>query len=176
MASSLQHAEVTTGSRTADSASSIRPAVGEPAEATTDYAPWLHHAENAGVSKQRKKSKPLTRQQRMRQQKGIEKADAITGKLEKKVQDSRTRGKRLQARRIEWEDLNGVLEGKSLTKDRKGRKAVLARGEDKTKDDLKVDMGDTDDRGPTEAFELTNEGKMELDQPLVAGAEVDEVT
>jgi hypothetical protein len=72
-----------------------------------DYKPWLHSPQNAGVGK--KKTKQLTRQQKVRQQRGMEKADMTEAKLEKKVEDSKSRARRVQARRADWEDLNGDL-------------------------------------------------------------------
>ena len=74
----------------------------------TDYKPWLHNAQNAGIGK-KKKNKPLSRQQRLRQQRGFEKADVNFDKLEKKVADSKNRGREIKARSIEWEELNGKL-------------------------------------------------------------------
>jgi len=75
-----------------------------PAE-ETDYKPWLHSAQNAGISK-KPKAKQLTRQQKVRQQKALEKADANVDKLERKVADSKARAKRVKARAKEWEELN----------------------------------------------------------------------
>jgi hypothetical protein len=76
-----------------------------------DYKPWLHSAQNAGISK-KKKTKQLTRQQKLRQQRGLENAERNLDKHEKKVADSKTRGKKVQARRMEWEDLNERIVGK----------------------------------------------------------------
>jgi predicted RNase H-like nuclease (RuvC/YqgF family) len=77
----------------------------------TDYKPWLHNAQNAGIHK-RKKVKSLTRQQKMRQQKGLEHAERNLDKLEKKVTDSKGRAKKVQARRQDWEELNDRIAGK----------------------------------------------------------------
>ncbi|CAK4034016.1 Hypothetical predicted protein [Lecanosticta acicola] len=77
----------------------------------TEYKPWLHNAQNAGVSK-KKKTKTLTHQQRLRQQRATEKADANVDKLEKKVADSKVRGKKVSSRGIDWEELNEKLESK----------------------------------------------------------------
>jgi hypothetical protein len=57
----------------------------------------------------KKKTKQLTRQQKVRQQRGMEKADMTEAKLEKKVEDSKSRARRVQARRADWEDLNENL-------------------------------------------------------------------
>ncbi|KAE8162106.1 Alb1-domain-containing protein [Aspergillus tamarii] len=61
---------------------------------------------NAGVSKKKSKTKGLTKAQRARQQKGIERAENIMDQLETKVEKSLKRGKTVKARRAEWEDLN----------------------------------------------------------------------
>lgn len=76
--------------------------------AETDYKPWLHNAQNAAISK-KKKTKQLSRQQKQRQQKALEKADVNVDKLEHKVAGSKARGKRVQARRKDWEELNEKL-------------------------------------------------------------------
>jgi ribosomal protein S13 len=86
----------------------------------TEYKPWLHTPQGAGISK-KKKSKTLTRQQRARQQSAVEKADAIGGKLEKKVADSTNRGRKVDARRADWEELNDKIAGKKAKKEAKSK-------------------------------------------------------
>ena len=71
----------------------------------TEYKPWLHNAQNAGITK-KQKVKPLKRQQKVRQQKAMEKADAVVDKLERKVADSKARSKRIQSRAKAWDELN----------------------------------------------------------------------
>lgn len=105
----------------------------------SEYKPWLHNAQNAGISK-KKRSKQMTRQQKVRQQKAMEKADANLDKLATKVDHSKARGRKVQARRVEWEELNGaaVVDG-----------AKVANGEEDTKDS-----------------EAENEGAVELDEGM----------
>ncbi|GAB7357955.1 hypothetical protein MBLNU230_g0122t1 [Neophaeotheca triangularis] len=79
-------------------------AVKPPAQ-ETDYKPWLHNAQNAGVGK-KKKGKQESSQQKLRRQRAMEKADANVDKLEKKVLDSKRRAGKVFARRAAWEDLN----------------------------------------------------------------------
>ncbi|KAF2161417.1 hypothetical protein M409DRAFT_28149 [Zasmidium cellare ATCC 36951] len=74
----------------------------------SDYKPWMHSAQNAGISK-KKKSKTQTHAQRMRQEKALEKAEQIASRLEKKVGDSKKKSKKVQARAADWEELNGKL-------------------------------------------------------------------
>ncbi|KAF5855512.1 hypothetical protein ETB97_009089 [Aspergillus alliaceus] len=61
---------------------------------------------NAGVIKKQSKPKAMTRAQRLRQQKGIERAENILGQLDKKVEKSVGRAKIVKSRRGDWEDLN----------------------------------------------------------------------
>ncbi|KAB2581099.1 putative oxoglutarate iron-dependent oxygenase protein [Lasiodiplodia theobromae] len=63
-------------------------------------------AQDAGISK-KQKQKRLTHQQRVRQERAMEKADANFDKHEKKVEESKRRGRRVQERRKDWEALNG---------------------------------------------------------------------
>ncbi len=77
----------------------------KPSAKETDYKPWLHNAQNAGITK-KQKAKPLKRQQKVRQQRAMEKADAVVDKLERKVADSKARSKRIQSRAKAWEELN----------------------------------------------------------------------
>ncbi|KAK0281465.1 hypothetical protein LTR35_000822 [Friedmanniomyces endolithicus] len=77
----------------------------KPSAKETDYKPWLHNAQNAGITK-KQKAKPLKRQQKVRQQRAMEKADAVVDKLERKVADSKARSKRIQLRAKAWEELN----------------------------------------------------------------------
>ncbi|EAS28058.3 uncharacterized protein CIMG_09262 [Coccidioides immitis RS] len=58
----------------------------------------------AGVSK--KKQKRQTRAQRLRQEKGLERAEIVMDKTEKKVAKSMNRGKVVKARKATWDDLN----------------------------------------------------------------------
>ncbi|KAL3455464.1 Alb1-domain-containing protein [Aspergillus heterothallicus] len=61
---------------------------------------------NAGVSKKQAKPKAKSRAQRMRQQKGIERAEAIMDQHEIKLVKSNNRAKAVKNRRADWTDLN----------------------------------------------------------------------
>ncbi|KAL4887286.1 Alb1-domain-containing protein [Aspergillus karnatakaensis] len=61
---------------------------------------------NAGVTKKQSKPRAKSRAQRQRQQKGMEKAEAILDQLEKKVAGSVTRAKAVKSRAADWSDLN----------------------------------------------------------------------
>ncbi|KAF2087821.1 hypothetical protein K490DRAFT_65100 [Saccharata proteae CBS 121410] len=68
--------------------------------------PSVLAAQNAGISK-KNKGKHMTHQQRMRQEKALERADANMDKLEKKREKSMQGARRVQSRRKDWEALNG---------------------------------------------------------------------
>ncbi|KAF2859114.1 hypothetical protein K470DRAFT_200493, partial [Piedraia hortae CBS 480.64] len=71
----------------------------------TEYKPWLHSASQTnGIS--RKRSKNLTRHQKLRHERMLEKAGINVLKLEKKVADSQAKGRRTHRRRHDWELLN----------------------------------------------------------------------
>ena len=54
----------------------------------------------AGVQKQRQKKKPLRRNQRLRHEKGLKRAEAVNDQLAKKVGESETRGRTIKSRRV----------------------------------------------------------------------------
>lgn len=60
----------------------------------------LSERANAGVTKKQLKPKALSRAQRQRQQKGMERAEMVMDQLEKKVDNSVNRGKSVKARRV----------------------------------------------------------------------------
>ena len=125
-------------------------AVQAPAE-SSDYKPWLHNAQNAGISK-KKKTKQLSRQQKLRQQRAVEKADANLDKLATKVKDSKARGRKVQARRVEWEELNekgaGVVEGAKVAHgEDAGEGGNGSQEEEEEEDGLDVGMNEARDVG-----------------------------
>lgn len=79
----------------------------------------LSERANSGVTKKQPKAKALSKAQRQRQQKGMEKAEMVVDQLEKKVDRSLTRGKSVKARRVcvavdtPWG--TGTKNGKTLT-------------------------------------------------------------
>ncbi|EME47852.1 hypothetical protein DOTSEDRAFT_69694 [Dothistroma septosporum NZE10] len=95
----------------------------------SDYKPWMHNAQNAGVSKQARPKK-LTHAQRLRQERAQEKALAIANKLEKKVADSKKSSKNIQSRAADWDELNGKLEAVAEAKKKEGKRASGKDGAD----------------------------------------------
>ncbi|KAF2838124.1 hypothetical protein M501DRAFT_1004970 [Patellaria atrata CBS 101060] len=77
-----------------------------PLPANTKQTFTLNKAHNASIPK-RKKQKQLTRQQRLRREKGIERAEVIGERLEVKREKSGKREKRVKERSREWEVVNG---------------------------------------------------------------------
>jgi predicted nuclease with TOPRIM domain len=71
-------------------------------------------AHNAGIRK--KKAKPLKRGQRMRQQKGIERADTVKEQLDSKLKKSLGKLKTIKERSKAWEALNPKLEASAETR------------------------------------------------------------
>ncbi|KAI7521648.1 hypothetical protein KC331_g19661 [Hortaea werneckii] len=140
----------------------------------SDYKPWLHNAQNAAIGK-KKKSKQLSRQQKQRQQKALEKADVNVDKLQSRIADSKARGKRVQARRKDWEELNENLgDGQ--------KKRVGAAGEEEQVSRPRVEMEDVELQGETELPANIKVAEEEAPRQGVEGAaemaeeeEVDEV-
>ncbi|PKY00082.1 hypothetical protein P168DRAFT_322540 [Aspergillus campestris IBT 28561] len=65
---------------------------------------------NSGIMK-KQKGKPLTRAQKQRQMKGVERAEAVIDQMEIKVSRSSTRAKNIKARSADWEELNKKSKG-----------------------------------------------------------------
>ncbi|KAL9073283.1 MAG: hypothetical protein Q9157_004814 [Trypethelium eluteriae] len=61
-----------------------------------------------GITK-KKKQKSMSRQQRLRHQKGLERADRNLDKLDRKLATSVQKKKKVNARRANWDDLNGSI-------------------------------------------------------------------
>ncbi|OQE31697.1 hypothetical protein PENSTE_c001G08246 [Penicillium steckii] len=77
------------------------------AESPTAQRPsLLAERANAGVQKKKKENKKISRAQRMRQQKGMERAEAVLDQLEIKKSRSDKRAINIKTRRAEWEDTN----------------------------------------------------------------------
>ncbi|OCL03907.1 hypothetical protein AOQ84DRAFT_442390 [Glonium stellatum] len=76
--------------------------------------PHVLAAQPTGIAKRNPKSKPLKRQQRLRQIKGMERAADVMEKLEVKMQKSVGREKRVRERRKAWDELNGEKTGTKI--------------------------------------------------------------
>ena len=97
----------------------------------SDATPVLKPFQNGGIQKKAKK-KHLTHAQRMRHERGIQKAEAVSDRTELKVQDAKSRLRRRQNRRAMWEEVNE--DSKEET-----RKTIKAPGRDMEAGDEVVD-------------------------------------
>ena len=129
-----------------------------------EYKPWLHNAANAGISK-KKKVKPMSSKQKTRQLKAMEKADAVWNKHETKVKDSKKRAGKVEARRAQWEDLNGGLGKKEGQKVEKKKASVVKDGA--------LDLKMTEAKGGEER-ESDWEDEVVGEDATKAGAEADQ--
>ena len=105
----------------------------------------MHNTQNGGIAK-KKKVKQLTRQQKVRQQQAMEKADALAAKLELKVADSKERAKKVKARAADWEELNEAIVGEKKVEDVAGKTSAVLRsdvgGDEKEWEDVEEDGED----------------------------------
>ena len=62
---------------------------------------------NGGVTKKKATGKPKTRNQKLRQAKTLQRAEAVVDQKEKKVDSSKSREQRRRERRKLWEEVNG---------------------------------------------------------------------
>ncbi|KAJ5881043.1 uncharacterized protein N7473_012096 [Penicillium subrubescens] len=112
------------------------------AESTTVQRPsLLVDRATAGVQKKRKDGKRMTKAQRLRQQKGMDRAEAVMDQLEIKKAKSLTRAKFIKERRADWEEMNK----------KSSAFAALQQTEDVEEDD--EEDNDDDDAMATENIE-----------------------
>ncbi|KAJ5620320.1 hypothetical protein N7510_004304 [Penicillium lagena] len=101
----------------------------------------LSERANSGVQKRQKKGKNMTKAQRLRQQKGLERAEAVVDQMEVKLTKSANRQKTINSRRAAWEDTN--------------RKSTifqaLQQEEDETDDDEQGDNAMAEDAAPSQS-------------------------
>ncbi|KAK6384534.1 uncharacterized protein PV06_08683 [Exophiala oligosperma] len=68
--------------------------------------PLLAPRPNSGVTKAKRKQKPLTKGQRRRHEKGLARAEVVQAQLSKKVDDAGSRSKKRRDRKKLWDDVN----------------------------------------------------------------------
>ncbi|KIW21567.1 hypothetical protein PV08_02147 [Exophiala spinifera] len=95
--------------------------------------PLLAPRPNSGVTKAKKKQKPLTKGQRRRQEKGLARAEVVQDQLSKKVDDAGSRLKKRRDRKKLWDDVN------SSASNFDKMKAILGENADDAEDDGWVD-------------------------------------
>lgn len=145
----------------------------------TEHKPWMHNVQSAGIGK-RKKVKQLTRQQKARQQKALEKADAIVNKHERKVEDSKARAKRVQARSKDWEDLNQGLSVKTEQTPKATTTQTDKRDGADGREMEDVQLPDMEQSLPTQKREKVTPSEVQTIEPaasdVAAAEEVDDIT
>ncbi|CAI7644212.1 uncharacterized protein N7487_005842 [Penicillium crustosum] len=73
---------------------------------TTTRPSVLADRATSGIQKKQKKNDKISRAQRLRQQKGMDRAEAVMDQLEIKKAKSLARGRTVNSRRADWEDTN----------------------------------------------------------------------
>ncbi|KAL1797920.1 hypothetical protein ACET3X_004526 [Alternaria dauci] len=159
---------------TRDSASPSRP---------SQANPHALKAKDAGIQKKQKKDTKMTRAQRLRYQKGLERAEENMDKLEKKRAKSVGKSKKIIERAKGWEDVNGDGSKKS----KKQVALEQLEDEEKRKEREWVSDEDMDVEEETAAAEggagakdgeVKGEGKEmdgQLSEKVPAPVEVDEM-
>ncbi|PYI00650.1 hypothetical protein BO78DRAFT_465170 [Aspergillus sclerotiicarbonarius CBS 121057] len=133
-------------------------------ETTVQRESILSERANSGITKKQSKSKAKTRAQRLRQQKGVERAEAVVDQLEKKVTRSAGRAKAIKARRGEWEDLN------------RKSKTMFEALNDEAEDNM--DDATMDDVAPSKSGKRVSKPATVAQNPVVdehAGIDMDDV-
>ncbi|KAI2789982.1 hypothetical protein POX_d05483 [Penicillium oxalicum] len=117
---------------------------------------------NSGIQKKKKDNKRMTKAQRQRQMKGMERAEAVMDQLETKKAKSLNRAKTIHERRADWADMN------------KKSSAILAlhQNGELEENDEDDDAEEVDDAMTTEAIEPSNPlmGSIFAPQPGTAVA------
>ena len=72
----------------------------------SDATPILAARSNGGISKAKRKAKPMKRGQRARQERGLARAEVVMDQLAKKVDSVQSREKKRRERRAIWEEVN----------------------------------------------------------------------
>ncbi|KAH7552076.1 hypothetical protein BM1_08938 [Bipolaris maydis] len=142
---------------TRDSASPSRP---------SSINPHALAAKDAGIQKRQKKGTNMTRAQRLRHQKGLERAEENMDKLANKRLKSLGKGRKVTERAKGWEDING----EGVKKVKKG--GMLADGEG-----VELKRGDREwggDEDMDEASEAKEVGAT-VAQSIAVPEEVDEM-
>ncbi|KAI4719981.1 hypothetical protein E4T48_03809 [Aureobasidium sp. EXF-10727] len=119
---------------------------------SADYYPGAH---DAGISK-KKKQKPMTRAQRMRKEKGLERAEANMDVLHTKKAKSFVRARRIDDRRATWEAMNDKTNRFVQPKAAKGSKAV----------DMDANSSDDENPGRPSVFAMPGDEWQDEDEDV----------
>ncbi|KAI9790709.1 MAG: hypothetical protein M1816_004850 [Peltula sp. TS41687] len=88
----------------------------------------IHHG--AGVTKRSKRKAPVSSKKRKRHEKGIERAELVMDRLEKKVARSMGKGKSVKGRKTTWDELNTKLTAEGNSKEAGHEQQEDLEGED----------------------------------------------
>ncbi|EFR04658.1 hypothetical protein MGYG_07663 [Nannizzia gypsea CBS 118893] len=131
------------------------------AERTSTSVPAvLGTQHNSGVSKKGKK--PKSRAQRLRQEKGLERAEVVLDKREKKVNKSVRKFSGVRARKATWDDLNKKI-SRAPEKEKEETKDIDIDDIDEMEAETTVPAPQASIHIPTEAVEPTG---PELDEDI----------
>ena len=106
--------------------------------------------------------------------------------MEKKVADSKTRGKKVNARRAQWDELNERIEGKENLGETKDREAVKGAAKDGTKAMEGMEQPDLEQPLPirtadeiaaeVSTLEIEEAKKLEESNKVLPADDLDEIT
>ncbi|CAG8903845.1 unnamed protein product [Penicillium egyptiacum] len=137
---------------------------------TTTRPSVLADRATSGIQKKQKKNDKISRAQRIRQQKGMDRAEAVMDQLEIKKAKSLARGKAVNSRRADWEDTNR----KTL--------AFTALQQDDDEEDDEDDDAMAEDSAPSKVavtnnvFQIATEGPNPATDDSGTVDEIDEIT
>ncbi|KAI4629307.1 uncharacterized protein J4E87_003571 [Alternaria ethzedia] len=157
---------------TRDSASPSRP---------SKVNPHALAAKDAGIQKKRKKGTNMTRAQRLRYEKGLDRAEENMEKLEKKRMKSVGKEQKIKDRAKQWEDVNG--DGTKKTKKQVALEQLEAEEKRKEREwvsdeDMDEDEAAAEDGAEVKDGEVKGDGKevdVEIAQSVPAPVEEEEM-
>lgn len=104
--------------------------------------PLLAARPNSGVTKAKKKQKPLTKGQRRRHEKGLARAEVVQDQLFKKADDASSKSKKRRDRKKLWDDVNSGASKFDKTKAILGENVDDAENEEWVDEDMGDNMTD----------------------------------
>ncbi|KOS39456.1 hypothetical protein ACN38_g9693 [Penicillium nordicum] len=144
----------------AESPTTIRPSV-------------LADRATSGIQKKQKKNDKVSRAQRLRQQKGMDRAEAVVDQLEIKKAKSLARGRTVNSRRADWEDTNRKSSAFN---------ALQQDDDDEDNEDNEVDEAMAEDSAPSvipvakNVFQIATEDSNPAIDDSTTIDEADEIT
>ncbi|KAM3084570.1 hypothetical protein ACMFMG_001328 [Clarireedia jacksonii] len=107
----------------------------------TTYRPQvLAVHQGAGVSKKKNAKKQLSAKARRRQEKGMDRAEAVMDRTERKIEKSKGRGRTVQERAKTWEDLNKKIATRKAMEELMGKEKEGQKDIDEDENQSEVEM------------------------------------